>query len=201
MKSVARNLLLAIGFIVASHSSASAQPGRVPAANPPGAAANPARRQRVKERVRALRAYELTDQLGLDETSGGKVFPILAKYDEATEKVLAERATLRGKLDALGDKGDDRTVGGIIDAMIANQRAMWDLEGKRFAELRGVLSAHQAARFLVVMPVIERKIQRRLEMAAARGAAGAADDDLDDKPARGPGPPRRGGGNPPKPYP
>ena len=202
MTSVARILLLAAGLtgltVTVGHGVAVAQPGRTPAANAPGAAGNPVRRQRVKERIRALRAYELTEQLGLDETSGGKVFPILAKYDEATEKALTERASLRAKLDALGDKGDDHTVSGITDAMIANQRVMWDLESKRFAELRGVLSAHQAARFLVVMPVLERKIQRRLEMAAARGAELPADDDLEDKPAR-PGPGRRGAGMPAKP--
>ncbi len=39
------------------------------------------RRDKIKQRIRALRAYTLTEQLELDEATAAKLFPALAKYD------------------------------------------------------------------------------------------------------------------------
>jgi hypothetical protein len=183
---VTRRIALALALALASGlaSTAAAQPRRdTPAA---GARADE-RRERIKKRIRALRAYTLTDELGLDEATAAKVFPILSKYDDQIGKQLAARHKLRGDLDAATARGDTKAIDPLIDDLVANQKALWAIDEKRFAELRKVLSPQQAAKLLVVLPALERKVQRLLERAVSgrepgrgRGRGRDRDDDDDD---------------------
>lgn len=165
------------------------------------------RREEIKKKIRTMRAYTLTEELGLDEATAGKLFPVLAKWDDVTDKLLAQRVDLTRQLRGAGQlppKAADR----LIDDAIANQRAFWDLEDKRLAELRKILSPAQVAQLLVVLPQFERKIQNQLRKAITRperrarnrGRAERDDDEDEDdgapvelpgpEPARS-GPPRR----------
>lgn len=148
------------------------------------------RRERIKKRIRALRAYTLTDELGLDEATASKLFPILGKYDEEIGKKLVARAKLRQDLEAAGD---DAATDRIIDKLLANQKALQEIEEQRFAELREVLTPQQAGRLLVVLPALERRVQNMLERAMTRRRArpaieldddGGADGDLGENPYR-----------------
>ena len=155
---------LACVLLAGFAASASAQPGG------PGRAKETTV-ERVKKRVRALRAYTLTEELGLDTESAGKLFPVLAKFDDDFDHLLGSRGQLTKALDGAGDFKDPKAVDKLIDQMLANQRAVWELEEKRIAELRKVLTPAQTARLLVVLPTLERKIQRQLRN-AAQGQSG-----------------------------
>ncbi len=161
------------------------------------------RREDIKKKIRTMRAYTLTEELALDEATAGKLFPVLAKWDDVTEKLLAQRVNLTSQLRrsaTLAPKAVDK----LIDEALANQRAFWDLEDKRLAELRKILTPAQTAQLLVVLPQFERRIQNQLRRAIskpgrARGRARRnedIDDDLegDEQPAGLPGPqdPRTG---------
>ena len=158
--------------------------GSLAAAQP--AAQGAARREAIKKKIRALRAYTLTEELNLDEKATAKLFPVLARWDDVTEKLVQQRVELVRRLAAAGQLRDQKAIDRLIDQAVANQKAFWDLEDKRFAELRRVLTPGQAARLLIVLPAFERKIQNQLRRALSRrGAAGAGlgerdDDDLDD---------------------
>ena len=125
--------------------------------------------ERVKKRVRALRAYTLTEELGLDTEGAGTLFPVLARYDDEFDRLLAARGALTKALDGAGDLKDAKAADKLIDQMLANQRTFWDLEEKRVAELRKILTPAQTARLLVVLPALERKIQNQLRHAAQGG--------------------------------
>jgi Spy/CpxP family protein refolding chaperone len=157
-------------------------------AQPAGKAPPPDRREKIKQKIRALRAYTLTDQLDLDEATAGKLFPLLAKYDDELDKLLAQRADVRGKLEAATALKDNKAVDKAIDDAVANQRALWDAEARRLADLRKILTPQQVARTLIVLPTIERKIQNQLRKAIARRAGadddGGDEDDADAAPAR-----------------
>ncbi|CAN5478678.1 hypothetical protein BH11MYX1_BH11MYX1_18280 [soil metagenome] len=157
-------LLVAAG--AAGAGGASAQPGGH------HGRAKEAKIERVKKRVRALRAYALTEELGLDTGGAGRLFPVLAKYDDEFDRLLAARGLLTKGLDGAGDFKDPKSIDKLIDQMLANQRAFWDLEEKRIAELRKILTPAQIARVLVVLPVLERKIQNQLRTAAQGKGAG-----------------------------
>jgi hypothetical protein len=141
------------------------------------------RREKIKKKIRALRAYTLTEELVLDEQTAAKLFPLLAKYDDEFDKLLVARIDLQKRLAGADQLADAKQVDKLIDEATANQRALWDTETKRLAELRKILTPAQVARVMVVLPALERKIQNQLRRAAGK----AADDVNDDEDA----PPRK----------
>jgi hypothetical protein len=124
------------------------------------------RREKIKKRIRALRAYTLTEELTLDEQTAGKLFPLLAKYDDEFDKLLTARVDLETRLQDAGTATDGKAIDKVIDEAAANQKALWDTETKRLAELRKILTPQQVARTLVVLPKMERQIQNQLRKAA-----------------------------------
>ncbi len=138
------------------------------------------RRESVKKKIRAMRAYTLTEELSLDEKAASKLFPILSRWDDVTDKLLVARVDIQRRLTS-GQTTDPKALDKLIDEAVANQKAFWDLEDKRLAELRKVLTPAQTARLLVVLPAFERKIQNQLKRAInRRNAPGRAPDDIDE---------------------
>ncbi|HEY5927068.1 MAG TPA: hypothetical protein VIV11_35515 [Kofleriaceae bacterium] len=129
------------------------------------------RREKIKERIRALRAYTLTAELQLDEQTAAKLFPVLKKYDDEFDKLLQQRIDVQRRLDAAGTLKDAKEIDKLIDEAVANQRALWDTEDKRLAQLRKILTPAQTARVLVVLPAMERKIQNQIRKAVQRPKA------------------------------
>ena len=166
---------LVILLLTVMATTASAQRG------PQAGAQTQDRREAVKKKIRAMRAFTLTDELGLDEKAAAKLFPILAKWDDVTDKLLQARVDIQRKLTS-GTVTDPKQLDKLIDDAVANQKAFWDLEDKRLAEMRKVLTPAQTARLLVVLPAFERRIQNQLKKAInRRGNAGrAAPDDIDE---------------------
>ncbi|MEO8551190.1 MAG: hypothetical protein ABI678_14505 [Kofleriaceae bacterium] len=159
------------------------------------------KRDRVKKRIRAMRAYALTTELGLEADDAGRLFPVLQKFDDDFDRLLVTRTQLQRKLDdpsGMTAKAIDK----LIDQSLANQRDFWNLEEKRIAELRKILTPPQVARLLVVLPALERRITNQLRKAAKpaggrRGADGDADDDVE--PNERPVKPPRGNPTPTRP--
>jgi hypothetical protein len=138
------------------------------------------RREKIKKRIRALRAYTLTEELQLDEATAGKLFPMLAKYDDEFDKLLLARGDIQRRLRDAGSIKDPKQLDRLIDEAAANQRSLWDTEDKRFVQLRKILTPAQVARTLIVLPAMERKIQNQLRKAAAARKQPPQDGDDDD---------------------
>jgi hypothetical protein len=167
-------------------------PGATPPMGPPGQAQlTPAqqKRERIKKRIRALRAYTITEELQLDGATAEKLFPVLAHYDDELDKLLVARAQIQKQLTAVASGRDPRAADRAVEDAIANQRAFWQMQDKRLDDLRKILSPQQTARLLVVLPPLERKIENQLRQ-AVQGAQGGGKaqqrDDFDD----GDAPPR-----------
>ncbi|MBP9088456.1 MAG: hypothetical protein KBG15_20205 [Kofleriaceae bacterium] len=172
-------------FLCSSLSLAHAQPG---AARPTTAA--PDKRERVKQKVRAMRAYVLTEALALDPSTAGKMFPVMEKFDNESDALTVARAGLRTKLEI---STDGKTLNKVIDDLLANQKAMFDMEAKRLVELRAILTPQQVAKLITVLPDFERRLQNRLGKGnGARGGNPFDDGDANADP-RGGNPGRPGG--------
>jgi Spy/CpxP family protein refolding chaperone len=169
-----RRLLLACALAFAVAAPASAQPGPGPHRRAPKAN----KRDKVKERIRAMRAWVLTEQLDLDAATAEKMFPVLARHDDELAKLLGERKRLRAELLAARKGNAGRAaIDPLLDKLVANQRARWAAEEQRFADLRTMLTAEQAADLLDLLPEVDRKILRGLRDAIERGAAAPTADD------------------------
>jgi hypothetical protein len=175
-------------------------PGQTPPNKPDKQQQRETKRDRVKKRIRALRAYTLTEELGLNETDAGKLFPVLAKFDDDFDRLLTERQQLQKQLDGASNLKDKKAIDKLIDQALANQRATWDVEDKRITEIRKILTPAQVARMLIVLPALERRIQNQLRNAVGKMKNGGAkrppmddDDDVDDdvEPNEKPHPPKR----------
>lgn len=166
------------------------------------------RREQIKKRIRAMRAFELTEDLALDENTASRLFPVLARFDDETDKLLARRADLQRKLRRADTMRDPNAVEHLIDEALNNQRAFWNLEDRKIAELRKILTPLQMTKLLVVLPALERKIQTQLRKAIVQRRGGGKpnpldeDDDLEPdevRPGRREGPLAPPQGTPPPP--
>jgi hypothetical protein len=152
------------------------------------------RREAVKKKIRVLRAATLTDELNLDEKALSRLLPVLSKWDDVTEDLLKKRLDIQRRLTTVDGAKDPKGVDKLIDEAVVNQKAFWDLEDKRLAELRRILTPAQIARLIIVLPAFERRIHNQLRRAinrgTVRGGRGDADDD-DELGADDDAPPRR----------
>ena len=168
-------LLSLLALVMLMSTAATAQPRRPDPIN---------KRDAIKRRIRDLRAYTLIDKLQLDPATQTKLWPVLDKYDDETDKLVQQRVDVFRRLAASGSMGP-REVDRAIDDAVATQKAFRDLEDHRLAELRHILTPKQVAKLLIVLPDFERRIQNQLRKAivgANKKAPGAAADDDDFQP-------------------
>jgi hypothetical protein len=122
------------------------------------------KRARVRQRIRALRVARLTEALDLDERTAARLFSILDRYDERFAGLTAELSERRHRLrEALeGRSADGAALDALVDEMLARQRALFELQEQRYRDVRRVLTAEQAARLLVVLPELDRRLHREI---------------------------------------
>ena len=115
-------------------------------AGPPAAAPGPGatRREELKRQIRTMRAYELTTALGLDEATATRLFPVFARFDDETDKLVEKRVDLQRRLNQIDGQGDPRAVDRLIDEgmmmAVSQCRAARDFDG-----VKCMKEAHTAA--------------------------------------------------------
>jgi Spy/CpxP family protein refolding chaperone len=119
-------------------------------------------RKEVTERMRALRAFKIVDELKLDETASARLFPILAKYDERQMALAAERREVARELKAELDSPhpDDARIAKHIDRLLANRARRHALQDEQLKELRKVLTPVQQGKLALLLPRLERDFAR-----------------------------------------
>ena len=161
--------------VAAAAAPASAQgPHRGPAAPAGGdKRSSDQLRKEVLERMRALRAWRIVEELKLDETASARLFPILAKYDEQELALAAERRDIARELRALlaAPHPDDTKLSAAIERMLANRVKRHALKDERIKELRKVLTPVQQAKLVLLLPQLEREFAQFI-----REVAGQRDD-------------------------
>jgi len=162
--------------VAAAAAPASAQgPHRGPAVAPAGGdkRSSDQLRKEVLERMRALRAWRIVEELKLDETASARLFPILAKYDEQELALAAERRDIAQELRGLlaAPRPDDAKLTAAIERMLANRVKRHARKDERIKELRKVLTPVQQAKLVLLLPRLEREFAQFI-----REVAGQRDD-------------------------
>ena len=142
---------------------------------PPNRAKLAAKRAKIRQRLRALRAWELTEALDLDEQSAAKLFPILNRFDNRFQKALDANSALRRETrKALRDPNTNpKKIDALVGKMLKKQRELWDLQEERFREVRKLLTPRQTARIVILLPEIDRKLHRQVrQVMRKRGKPG-----------------------------
>lgn len=125
------------------------------------------RRAKIKQKIRALREWRLTEALELDSDTADKLFPILDSYDDKFGKAMRQGRKLRKQLRSQIESGkaNDKQLDKIVDKMLDNQRTVWNLNEQRFKQARKVLTAEESAKVLIILPQIDHEIRRAMRKA------------------------------------
>ena len=146
----------------AQTSAAKSAPAPKPAAGAkpgPDASRTPEQlRKEVMERMRALRAFRIVDELKLDEATSARLFPILSKYDEKEMALAAERREIAHGLKEEIESAhpDDARITKAIDQLLANRARRVALRDEQIKEVRKVLTPVQQGKLALLMPRLER---------------------------------------------
>jgi Spy/CpxP family protein refolding chaperone len=160
---------LLVATLLGDAGTAAAQAQRRPPA--PAAPAAPDKRtpeqlrKEVLERMRALRAWRIVDELKLDETTSARLFPILAKYDEEDLALSDERRDIAQQIKTLlaAPKPDDAKLNAALDGMLANRKKRIASKDERIKAVRKVLTPVQQAKLVLLLPRLEREFARSIQ--------------------------------------
>jgi hypothetical protein len=125
------------------------------------AAAGPAR-QRVEDRLRAVRNEAIAAELALDPTTMARLAAVLARHDEGLDRHREEARRRRRAVDDAITRGDERAMDAAVDALLVHRRGLAALEEARLRAARAVLAPAQTARLAIVLPLIERRMENRI---------------------------------------
>lgn len=119
-------------------------------------------RKEVLERMRALRAWRIVDELKLDEATSARLFPILAKYDDQELALSDERHDIGHEIRTLlaAPKPDDAKLTAAVERMLANRKKRIASKDERIKEVRKVLTPVQQAKLVLLLPRLEREFAR-----------------------------------------
>jgi hypothetical protein len=139
----------------------------------PGPAAGPralVRRERLRERIRAMRAWYLTEQLSLDDATAGRLFPLLGRFDDRMEElhqrgVLLHRALKREMAAAPPNRA---ALNQLVNDLLAHYEDLYRVQRDRFAAVRKVVTPEQSAKLLLVLPQIDDAIRRQIQRVVRR---------------------------------
>ena len=122
---------------------------------------------RVRKKVEALRAWQLTEVLNLDEETSSRLFPAMRQADQERWKIEARnRELVREMSRSLAGPGPDpQRIDTILDELQSNRRELVRSEERHLERVRQILSPEDAARYLMFQIRFQREIRRKAAQA------------------------------------
>lgn len=118
---------------------------------------------RIRKKVEALRAWQLTEELDLDEETSSRLFPAMNEVDQERWAIEASnRKLMRTMSRSLeGSNPDPESINGILDELMANKRELNRVEEKHIERVRQILSPADTARYLLFQIRFQREIKKK----------------------------------------
>jgi len=118
---------------------------------------------RVRKKVEALRAWQLSEELDLDEDTSARLFPAMKKADQERWQIEASnRELVKEMARALESrKPDSNRINRILDELQANRRELIRAEERHLERVRQILSPADTARYLMFQIRFQREIKQR----------------------------------------
>jgi Spy/CpxP family protein refolding chaperone len=131
-----------------------------------------AKRDEIREKIRALRIARLIQVLDLDERGAARLTPIVDRGYDQIAAIAKDSGAARRELRLLvvAHPPDDVKINRLVDRLLANKARVEAVESSMLADMRRVLSPVQVARLVVVLPEINHQIQQQIRRAAGLGA-------------------------------
>ncbi|MDT8396766.1 MAG: hypothetical protein RRA32_10040, partial [bacterium] len=148
---------------------------------------------RVRKKVEALRAWQLTEELNLDEETSARLFPAMREADQERQLIETRNRELVRELarEVAGEGSGPARIDEILDELTANRREMVQAEERHIKRVRQILDPVGTARYLMFTLRFEREMkQKAAEAFQERRRTG---DGMDER--AGPGDGSVGGGS------
>jgi Spy/CpxP family protein refolding chaperone len=128
-------------------------------------------RKEVLDRMRALRAFKIVEALKLDEATSGRLFAILARYDDREMAIAAERRALMHELreETEAAHPDDARLTATLNKLQSNRAKQHAMRDDRVKDVRKVLTPFQQAKLVLLLPRLERDFAGWIHEASGRG--------------------------------
>ena len=135
--------------------------------------------KRVRKKVEALRAWQLTEVLNLDEGTSSKLFPAMRQADQERWKIEARNRELVREMSRslAGQSPDPQRIDTILDELQSNRRELIRSEERHLERVRQILSPEDTARYLMFQIKFQREIKRKAAQAFRERKQ--SDDDTD----------------------
>jgi hypothetical protein len=122
---------------------------------------------RVRKKVEALRAWQLTEVLNLDEETSSRLFPAMRQTDQERWKIESRNRELVREMSRSLEQGkpDPRKIDGILDELLSNRMELVRAEARHVERVRQILSPEDTARYLMFQLKFQREIKRKAAQA------------------------------------
>ena len=122
---------------------------------------------RVRKKVEALRAWQLTEVLNLDEETSSRLFPAMRQTDQERWKIEARNRELVREMSRSLEqsKPDPQRMDEILDELQSNRRELILVEQRHIERVRQILSPEDTARYLMFQIRFQREIKRKAAQA------------------------------------
>lgn len=126
---------------------------------------------RVRKKIEALRAWQLTEELELDEATSSKLFPAMKRADEARWKIERNNRDLVKEMARILERRrpDEKRINRILNELLANRRDLIRAEERHLERVRQILSPADTARYLIFQIKFQKNIRKKAAEAIRDG--------------------------------
>lgn len=128
---------------------------------------SPEHRERVRERIKTMRMWKLTEALDLDEKTAARLFPLLNQYhnrrEETEMRIKEDVVSLKNAL----HERDRAGITALLGAVEEKHQSLERLRDEERQRLKEILTLEQQAQYLIFQIEFRRDMKRMI--AEARG--------------------------------
>ena len=117
----------------------------------------------VRKKIEALRAWQLSEVLDMDEETNYRLFPAMRQADQERWKIESRnRQLVREMSQSLERRNPDpQKIDKILDELQSNRRELVRSEERHLESVRQILSPEDTARYLMFQIKFQREIKRK----------------------------------------
>ena len=132
----------------------------------------------VRKKVEALRAWQLSEVLNMDEETSSRLFPAMREADQERWNLESRnRQLVREMYQSLeGRNPDPQKIDKILDELQSNRRELVRSEERHLERVRQILSPEDTARYLMFQIKFQKEIKRKA-VQAYQDRRGSSDSD------------------------
>jgi hypothetical protein len=121
----------------------------------------------VRKKVEALRAWQLSEVLNMDEETSSRLFPAMRQADQERWKIESRNRKLVREMSQSLERSnpDSQRIDKIIDELQSNRRELVRSEERHLERVRQILSPEDTARYLMFQIKFHREIKRKAAQA------------------------------------